>query len=257
MLIILPPSETKRQAPVSGDPVDLATLSFPDLTALREDMVDALVRTSRRPDAMSILRVGPSLGAEVARNTAIRELPTMAASDLYSGPLHAALDFASLPADAKRRAGTELVITSSLWGMVRPDDRIPPYRLLVWAQLEGIGRVDHAWRKVVPNVLAIAAGDGGVVVDLRSPPYQAIGRPAGLSNRTAMVRVLPEPGALTIGDVVAKRIRGRVARHLVESGVVAEGPGDLAHVLSGAFPVRLEPPETAKGSWTVLIRARD
>jgi cytoplasmic iron level regulating protein YaaA (DUF328/UPF0246 family) len=114
--------------------------------------------------------------------------------------------------------------------------------------------VDHAWRSVLPKVLAAAAGTRGLVVDVRSAPYQSIGRPAGLEDRTVTLRIRPEAGARTIGDVIAKRVRGEVARHLLESGASPDDPGELAAVVDERWPARLEPPTGRTQPWTLVVR---
>jgi len=113
VLIIAPPSETKRPAPEDGPPVDLSTLSFPELTPIRERVIDALIETSSGHDAFQRLRLKPSMAADIARNTRLLELPALAASDLYIGPLHEGLDVARLSPAGQDRATASLVIVSS------------------------------------------------------------------------------------------------------------------------------------------------
>ena len=255
MLIILPPSETKQPPPEVGSPLDLTRLSFPSLTAMRERVMDALVATSQGPDALRRLMVGPSLGGEVARNAYLRDLPTRPAIDTYAGPLYEGMDAASWSSDARSRAARHVVIVSALWGAVRPADRIPPYRLHVCARLVGMDRLEPAWRALLEDLLADAAEQRGPMLDLRSHAYQAVGRPSGLDDQAVTLRIRPAPGGPAhIGAVVAKRIRGEVASHLLSSAADPGDPMDIADLLATRWSIEVEPPVGRNRTWTVTLQ---
>jgi hypothetical protein len=225
MLIILPPSETKRPPPASGRPLALDELSFPELTPIRVRILDALIRTRARPDAFQRLLVRWSKAPEVARNTRLREVPARAAAEVYTGPLHQGLDAAALPPEARTRAERDVVIASALWGIVGLSDRIPSYRLHVCARLIGMDRLEPTWRTVLPEVLATAAEQWG-------------------SGRR-------------IGDVFAKCIRGQAARLLLESSADPAEPEELAALLADRWPVVLAPANRPRTSWTLRLFASD
>ena len=93
MLLLLPPSETKRDGGVEGSALDLEALEFASLTPQRRAALAALARLSRSVgESMRALALGQSLRFEVDRNRAVRTSPTMPAIDRYTGVLYDALD---------------------------------------------------------------------------------------------------------------------------------------------------------------------
>jgi len=224
---------------------------------MRERILEALIKTSAGHDAFSRLYVRHSMAGEIARNTLLLELPSMPTSEVYSGPLHQGLAVATLSPAARERAEEAVVVNSALWGMLRLGDRVPPYRLSLFSRLIGMDRLDDEWRTVLPDVMASSAGSDGLILDLRSPGYQSIGKPTGLDGRTVTLRVdLGKPGR-RIGDVIAKRVRGEAAHYLLESGVEPSGPDELAALLGEHWPVVLSDPAGPRGSWTLTLITDD
>ena len=226
MLILLPPSEGKTPAR-RGRPLDLASFSAPTLTAPRQRVLDALVGLCQGdPErARATLGLAPSLDDLVVRNAALATAPTARADQVYSGVLYDALSLGDLPVAARRRAATRVAVVSSLFGLVRPGDRIPAYRLSGDATLPGLGSVAGVWRSCLGEVVREALGRG-LLVDLRSTTYAAFWRPEpDLARRVVTVRVLHEAGGRrTVVSHFNKATKGRLVRSLLEDGA---NPGSV------------------------------
>jgi cytoplasmic iron level regulating protein YaaA (DUF328/UPF0246 family) len=238
VLIVLPPSEGKT-VPVRGRALDLSDLSFPALSEARGRVLDALVSlcSGDRDLAARTLGVGPTQHDLVALDARLRTAPSARADKVYAGVLYDALDAATLSPAAKRRAGSRLAVTSSLFGLVRPADRIPAYRLSGDATLPGVGPVAAVWRDVLGTAVTEALDHGrghGLLVDLRSTMYAAFWRPpAELAERVATVRVLHEVnGRRQVVSHFNKATKGRIVRGLLEDGGNPGTPGALADLLT-------------------------
>lgn len=140
-----------------------------------------------------------------------------------------------------------MLIFSGLWGVVRPDDRIPTYKLPIGMVLPELGGLASFWRPALTQVLP----DRGLIVDLRSGPYAAAWRPR--AARVVTVRGFTESaaGERTVISHMLKRIRGDVARAALLAEPRPRTPADVAAAAERAG-MRIEL-SGAQRSWTLDV----
>lgn len=253
--MLLPPSEGKTE-PRRGKRLDLAALAFADeLTATRSAVIAALgALCADDPEkAREVLGLTSGQAVDLVRNTRLDTAPTVAAAKLYTGVLFDYLGLETLPEQARRRANRTALIASGLWGVVRPGDRIPAYRLSGASTLPVLGTLAGLWRAPLAEALPGWVGRK-VLLDLRSGTYAAAWRPAGaVAERTVTVQVLQN------GKVVShhnKASKGRLARELLIAGAEPRTPGQLADACAGVgFPGVLTAPVKAGFPWQLTIDA--
>jgi hypothetical protein len=236
VLVLLPPSEGKT-APRRGAPVDLAKLSFPELTERRETLLDALVTAG-----LDHLGLSEGQAGELDRNANLRTAPAVAAAKVYSGVLYERLRLAEIPAPARRR----VLIASALWGFTRPGDRIPAYRLSIGARLPGLPGLAAFWRPA----LEAAVPASGLVLDLRSGGYVAAFTPRDAT--VVSVRGFTErAGRRAVVSHMVKATRGEVARLALEAKPAPRSAQAVAEIVAAAgHRVELTP---AKGGWSLDV----
>jgi cytoplasmic iron level regulating protein YaaA (DUF328/UPF0246 family) len=202
VLVLLPPSQGKA-SPDRGRRIGLSTLVYSRLREPRERLIDAV-------------------------DPALRTAPAIPAAELYTGVLFGALGLEDLPWDG-------VLIASALWGMVRPGDRIPAYRLDMSAKPPGIGPLAAYWREPLRTALP----DRGLVLDLRSGSYSAAWRPRRATHLSVRAFTEAPDGTRTVISHMAKRVRGDVARLVLQAGG-AERPEEIAEIASaGGLRVEL------------------
>lgn len=213
MLILLPPSETKRPGGTPA-PLDLERLALPMLTPQRRDAVEALVEMSEDPsEAGRVLGLSPRQLGEIEVNAAVRTAPTMAAIDRYTGVLYDALAADTLDPAARRWLGSHAMIHSAPFGPVGALDRIPAYRLGAGASIPSLGPLRRHWAAAV--TAALEESDASFVLDLRSEAYVALGPvPSTIPSVYLRVVTASESGAVRALNHFNKHAKGALARRL-------------------------------------------
>lgn len=209
MLVLLPPSETKR-AGGDGGRLDLAALSFPELTDVRSGLIDALVGLAGDvPACRAALELSPKQDDEIARNAALRTSPTQPAIERYTGVLYDALAVGTLTRAQRRRADARLAVGSALFGVLRATDPIPAYRLSAGSVLPRLPTLRALWR---PALEPVVKGIDDLVVDLRSGAYSALAPVPGAV--TVRVETERPDGSRAVVSHFSKAHKGRIARVL-------------------------------------------
>lgn len=224
MIVLLPPSETKRPGG-DGPALNLTRLGSPELNAVRKQLITELVDLAADPRASRLaLGISAAQDAEIERNAALRTAPTMPAIHRYTGVLYDALAFGSLRSAEAVRARSRLAVGSALFGLLRADDAIPAYRLSAGSKLPGRPGLATRWRPVLEPVLADLSSRE-LIIDLRSGAYAGLGRLSG-SVRVDVMTEQPD-GRRTVVTHFNKAHKGRLARVLATA---RSEPDDAASV---------------------------
>jgi uncharacterized protein len=127
--------------------------------------------SSDEDTARRALKLGPKSITERLRNLELESSPTLPAIERYTGVLYDPI--AVQAADDATRAwwADHVIVQSAMFGPVRGGDRIPAYRLSHDSRLDGL-RLASLWPAASTAVLGAL---GGLVLDLRSEGYRALG----------------------------------------------------------------------------------
>jgi cytoplasmic iron level regulating protein YaaA (DUF328/UPF0246 family) len=227
LMVLVPPSEGKIPAG-DGPPWSVDDGEFGALAPARTRVVNAL----RRHRGGTARMLGAS-GALVRRgreaNLALVGAPTLPAWQRFSGVLWEHLDPVTLPAAARRRARTGVIVVNAVTGLAGWDDPVPDFRLKLSAAVPPVGNLATFWRPPLSRVVNERLA-GHTVVDLLPNEHRGAWVPDSDAYR------LVRPSLVTPNGAPAghggKAAKGRLIRALLESGdaddaLDAFDPGDL------------------------------
>lgn len=142
---------------------------FPELVNARADVRLALESLCADLDlAKKILKFNDA--EQLRLNLELATGPTMPAAVRYTGVLYSALDAQSLGVQATRQLGSQVLIQSSLFGLIPALTPIPWYRLSANTSLPGLN-LKKTWSKAHAELWVKMPQP---VIDMRSKVYQQL-----------------------------------------------------------------------------------
>jgi cytoplasmic iron level regulating protein YaaA (DUF328/UPF0246 family) len=235
-LILLPPSEGKAPGG-SGASLDLDTLSFSELNKTRELMIKSVGQLSGKPRvAQKVLGVkGVALETARGDNAAVNEAPTFPAIERYTGVMFDAIDYKSMDESSKNCFGQNTLIMSGLFGLIRPFDLIPTYKLKMGAKIRQKKACSVIWKPLITNVLA-SRTDRAVVWDLLPNEHSAAWDPSETpyeARFTIKFLEAGKDGQLKTVNHWSKALKGALIRLLVANPEAATEANSAIDLLEG------------------------
>ncbi|MBI1386818.1 MAG: peroxide stress protein YaaA [bacterium] len=201
--ILIPPSEGKRPGG-AGEPID----PTPEARVMIERLSEF------GGDWGKLLGVkGKALDEAIQANHAILHSPSLPAIERYSGVVYDGIDYPGMAPAARRVFNTRVRIVSAVFGLLKPADPIPDYKLSI-AKLDAA----HYWREIIADRLR-----GVFVIDLlplthlKAAPYDG-------GIRVDFIRIIN--GKRTPAGHQGKFIKGRFIRWLCENKIA--DPADFS-----------------------------
>lgn len=192
--------------------------SLPNLKAARETVWLALrqaIAHGKGLDKIFDLK-GANLGGAIEDNESLLTAPVCPALDRYrTGVMYNAIGFENLPHEAQCRFLTQTFIFSGLFGVLRPDDLIPRYKLKIEAVLPQIGKLAAFWKPILGAFLAEVLKDQ-VVWNLLPAAHEAAWENHETYQRMVYVDFVQVKNGVrkTVSHGV-KPLRGELVRHLL------------------------------------------
>jgi hypothetical protein len=228
----------------------------PPLAPTRPEFSDDAATLARAAARMSarklgeLMHISPALATlNAERFRGFDDAPERPAIFAFAGDVYTGFEVGSLDEEAILYAQDHLRILSGLYGLLRPLDRIRPYRLEMGTRWAPRRKSLYSWwgDRIAQRLRTDAEAAGGTIVNLASKEYwgAVAGRlPEGM--RVIEIDFREEgPNGLRFNTFAAKRARGMMARYICEHRI--EDPDALKAFDSDGYG--FDPEHSTDTSW--------
>lgn len=256
MLILLSPAKTMDMSAKSNGMAGMPLATEPIYEADARKLTGAM-REFSESELAKLLKISPALAAQNYERYQLFGTPSNLRKEAiaaYNGTVFKAIDVPTLSKSDLKYAQDRLRIVSTLYGLVRPFDRIEAYRIAFNLKLlPGEGNLYDYWLpKLTGPLIEDVKVVGGVLVNLASLDIQ--GALHMDEVRRAVRVVTPEFQELRDGKyetvrTYAKICRGVMTRHILQNRI--ESPDQLVNFMWNGFAFN---PEISDGERYIFTR---
>ena len=236
-ILLVPSSDSKAVARLGAESYgkvrqNRKANSFHQLEPYRRQVIAALRAALHRGTQLDVLfeSTGAALMEAVRMNQTLEDSPAHPARELYEGPMFEAIGLNSMKASELKRFDASVLMFSGLFGVLRPTDHIPPYRLKFAANLGGsVGKLMHFWRKPVSEIIRQEVR-GKVVWDFLPDQHKRLWDNTGefvAHHQIKFVKRVIRSGVAEYKTIShhSKGLKGALIRHLLRRN--AHEPSEL------------------------------
>ena len=223
MLVLLSPSKTLDTAPKTF----AGKTTLPDFLPEAAELAAVLQKKSR-PQLAKLMQISPKLAEQVAGYYKNWKTPFTAKNAhpallTFRGDVYEGLSAEDFSAAERTFAQKHVRILSGLYGVLRPLDRMQPYRLEMGCRLarggaDGFKNLYDFWGdRVRENLSSDAARKKQPLVNLASGEYFKVVQPTKLELRVITPSFKEKKGkSYKVISFFAKKARGQMARYIVQ-----------------------------------------
>ena len=250
MLIVVSPAKKLDMEPAKG-----VKSTKPAFRTEAEELA-TIARDLSVNDLRKLMHISEPLARlNVDRFAQFGQMQTKQAALAFAGDTYQGLEAGTLDPDEMAWAQDHLRILSGLYGLLRPLDRIQPYRLEMGSRLKtqrGKSLYDY-WGDTISKTLNKHARKAGTdtLINCASQEYFGAVAPDALKLRIVTpVFMEDKAGTPTIVSFYAKRARGAMARFIIQHRLT--DPNGLRDFDLGGYRFR---PDMSDGDRWVFLRA--
>ena len=214
------------------------------------------IKNLSAPDLSKLMTISPKLSdLNWLRNQDFQKNNSKAKQAIFAfnGDVYDGIDANTISSSNHRKLQNTLRILSGLYGILKPFDKIKPYRLEMGTKIsiDGSKNLYDFWKMNVTDSILKEIREEEIIVNLASNEYFSVVDSSSINNKIITPQFKDfKNGKLKIISFYAKKARGLMTRFLIDNDI--QSSSDIENFNSSGYT--FSPAETSETFSPVFVR---